>query len=290
MAGSDFLLEKRLRDLDPELHTLFTDAVCVLQQTLVGFKKLFPEYTDHSEFHSMNVINLCNLLIGEETINRMNAHEIYVLLMSCYLHDVGMAITAKNYEEFKDQLGAKAYFKKWPDRYVSDFVRDNHHEFSGLFVKKYAGMLEIPSRQHLFAVVQTCRGHRRTDLFDEQEYPAQLKITDQDTVRLPYLAAVIRLADEVDVVADRNPKLLYDIESLTDAHQIAHNRRLEAVPRLQILPDRFVLDVQTEDEVLFLAIEEMAEKIQRTLEYCRKVVEARTPFRISQKQVELNRI
>ena len=43
-------------------------------------------------------------------------------------------------------------------------------------------------------------------------------------------------------------------------------------------------------EISDFSIEEMAEKIQRTLEYCRKVVEARTPFRISQKQVELNRL
>jgi hypothetical protein len=102
--------------------------------------------------------------------------------------------------------------------------------------------------------------------------------------------ALRQLADEVDVVADRNPKLLYDIESLTDPYQNAHYRLLEAVPRMQIFPDRFVLDVETDDELLWLAIRELAGKMQRTLDYCRSVVEKRTPFEISQKKVDLNRI
>ena len=290
MSGSDYLLEKRLLKLDPELHRLFTDAVCVLQQTLMQFQRLFPEYTDHSELHSMNVLNFCNALIGEDNIDHLNAHEIYVLLLSCYLHDVGMAVSPKDYEEFKEELGADECFKSWPDRDMADFVRDQHHEFSGMFIRKYAQMLEIPSEEHLFAVVQTCRGHRRTDLFDENEYPAEYGITGQDIAHLPYLAAVIRLADEIDVAAYRSPKLLYDIESLTDAYQIFHNRMLAAVPQLEILPDGIILDVQTDDEQLVPAIEERVRKIQETIDYCRSVTETRTPFHISQEWVKLNRI
>ena len=59
---------------------------------------------------------------------------------------------------------------------------------------------------------------------------------------------------------------------------------------MQIFPDRFVLDVETDDELLWLAIRELAGKMQRTLDYCRSVVEKRTPFEISQKKVDLNRI
>lgn len=290
MTDSEFLLEKRLHILDPELHQRFTDAVCVLQETLMKFKRLFPEYTDHSAFHSMSVASFCNALIGDENISRMNAHEIYVLLMSCYLHDIGMAITQKDYDEFKEEAGEKEYFKRWPDRDISDFVRDDHHEFSGMFIKKYAQLLEIPSEEHLFAVIQTCRGHRRTDLFDENEYPACLEIPDGGYVRLPYLAALIRLADEIDVGAPRNPKLLYDIETLTDEYQIRHNRLLEAVPQIEVLPDRFVLYVHTEDEQLQQAVEERRKKMQSTLDYCRSVVEERTSFHISQERVEMNRI
>ena len=68
----DFAMERRLRELDPELHRRFTDAVFGLQHTLSNYKLLFPEYTDHTELHSLTVIDFCNRLIGDQIV-RMNA-------------------------------------------------------------------------------------------------------------------------------------------------------------------------------------------------------------------------
>ena len=87
----EFLLEKRLRELDPALHRGFTNTVFALQNMLGRFRLMFPEYTDHSQFHCINVLEFCNAIVGPEQIRRLNADEIYVLLMSCYLHDTGMA-------------------------------------------------------------------------------------------------------------------------------------------------------------------------------------------------------
>ena len=81
---SDFLLENRLRKLNPELHQRFADTVVSIRKTLFRFRKLFPEYTDHSGLHSMTVIDFCNRLIGPEQAERLNADSIYTLLMSCY--------------------------------------------------------------------------------------------------------------------------------------------------------------------------------------------------------------
>lgn len=55
--------------------------------------------TDHTALHSLEVIDFCNQLIGEN-IDEMNADEIYVFLMWAYLHDSGMGITMSDYEKF----------------------------------------------------------------------------------------------------------------------------------------------------------------------------------------------
>ena len=288
--NTEFLLEKRLRCLDPELHKRFKDTVFIAQHVLVNYKRIFPEFTDHSVFHSMNVIIFCNQLIVEEQIEKMNEYDVFVLLMSCYLHDTGMAITQGDYEKFRTALDEEEYFRSNPRGTIPDFIRDFHHEFSGMFIRKYARLLEIPSPELTHAIAQVSRGHRKTDLFDPEEYPGEFEIRDGKKVCLPYLSALIRLADEIDVVADRNPKLLYDIEALTDRYQIAHHRLLNAVPRMQILPDGFLLDVSTEDEILYLAVEALAGKMQSTLNLCREVVHQRTPFHISQKWVRIRRI
>ena len=75
--------------------------------------------------------------------------------------------------------------------------------YSDLFIRKYAELFEFPSKAHLEAVIQISRGHRKTDLQDECIYPIELPTPDGDTICLPYLAALIRLADEIDVTANR---------------------------------------------------------------------------------------
>lgn len=283
-------MEKRLKELDPGLHKRFTDTVFVMQHSLSKFKRLFPEYTDHSVFHTLDVIDFCNRLIGAEQMQKLNADELYVLLMGCYLHDSGMAIAEPDYEEFKDQLGVEAYFRRKPDAAVCDFVRDKHNEFSGLFIEKYADFLEIPTPEMVFAIKQVARGHRRTNLFYESEYPEALDMKDGLTVCTPYLACLIRLADELDVIADRNPKLLYDIETLTDEVEIVHNTILMSVPKLDILDEGFIVYTNTKDEEIYAAIEKAVDKMQDTLDLCRTVTEMRSDFRISQQWVQLNRI
>ena len=108
--ANSFALEFRLRELDPDLHTRFTDCVFVLQKILSNYKLLFPEYTDHSELHSLTVIQFCNTLIGEQ-LNRLNKNEIYVLLSGCYFHDTGMGITRKVFEAFSREIDFGDYFE-----------------------------------------------------------------------------------------------------------------------------------------------------------------------------------
>ena len=108
--GYDFALEMRLRELNPDLHKRFTDTVFALQFILSNYKLLFPEYTDHTELHSLNVIDFCNKIIGEDLV-KMNADEIYCLLVSCYFHDTGMGIGKKDYETFLKEIDVGDYFE-----------------------------------------------------------------------------------------------------------------------------------------------------------------------------------
>lgn len=284
--ANSFALEFRLRELDRDLHTRFTDCVFVLQKILSNYKLLFPEYTDHSELHSLTVIDSCNTLIGNG-ISRLNKHEIYVLLCACYFHDTGMGITKKDFEAFSRQIAFGDYFKTHPNPSPSEQIRDFHNEYSGLFIRKYAELFEFPSSAHLEAVIQISRGHRKTDLKDERVYPVELSTPDGSTICLPYLAALIRLADEIDVTADRSSKLLYDLEAITDEHQLFEHKRHRAVRDLIISEDAFTLIIDDSDPVVLAMIQRMKNKMQQTLDTCREAVNGRTPFEITQRRVVL---
>lgn len=286
---TDYLCESQLKKQNNDLHSRFQDSVLVMQNILKQYQRIFPYFTDHTELHSMEVIELCNKLIGEN-ISRLNADEMYILLMSCYLHDSGMGITDQNYQEFSKQIDFKGYFESHDREDIMAVVRDFHNEFSGRYISKYAQLFDIPSKEHEFAIVQVSRGHRKTDLYDEQEYPSDLRLPNGNKVCVVYLAALLRLADELDVTVSRNPSLLYDTSKLIYDIDIKEFGKHQAIKGMMIQKDKFVMQIDTCEKKTFRDIVEQREKMLNTLHYCRNVVHERTPFEISQTTIELNKL
>ena len=289
MDRYDFLLEGRLRELDKDLHSRFTDTVFAMERILSNYKLIFPDFTDHSELHSLNVIEFCNKLIGKQ-IDNLNADEIYAILMGCYFHDTGMGISERDYDEFTKQIDFKDYFETHDRNNRPDIIRAFHNEYSGLLIKKYAAFFDFPSKEHMLAVIQISRGHRKTDLEDEKEYPLNLKVPGGSTICLPYLAALVRLADEIDVTAQRNLQSTYDINKITKEIDLVEFMKHEAIRDLEVKEKEFILKVHTDDDKLFEKIKIVASKMQKTLDYCRQAVNGATPHIITQEKVVVERI
>ena len=289
MNKYDFSLERRLKELDENLHARFTSTVFALQQILSNYQLIFPNFTDHTELHSLNVIEFCNNLIGPQ-IDKLNADEIYCILMGCYFHDTGMGISHNDFDEFSKKIDFGDYFKSHAKDDYPEIVRNFHNEYSGLFIKKYARFFEFPSEQHLFAIIQISRGHRKTDLYDESQYPSALLTPNGNTICLPYLSALVRLADEIDVTAARNPGVIYDISKIAEEKNLIEFMKHEAVKGLDIREKEFVMKVDTDDSNLLEKLKILASKMQKTLAQCRDVVANKTKFVITQERVIVEKI
>ncbi len=285
-TSTDYAMEYRLKEINPELHTRFSNAVFAIQHILSNYKLIFPDYTDHSELHSLTIIDFCNRIIGAQ-IDRMNGDEIYALLMGCYFHDTGMGISKRDFEEFTPQIDFGDYFDTHSNTEISTIIRDFHNEYAGCFIRKYADFFEIPSDDHLTAIVQIARGHRKTLLSDEKTYPVAMPVPGGNTICLPYLAALIRLADEIDVAASRDPAGLYDLDSLLFTRSGFEHRKLQAVEDLTITDSVFIMHADTKDEEVIEGLRRLAEKMQKTLDDCRAAVNGRTPFVITQEHIRL---
>ena len=282
-----FGMEKRLRELDPALHRRFTDVLFAAWNMLFRYTRYFPEYNDHSGLHSMGVIEYCNLLAGEDQISSLNADEIYVLLMACCLHDAGMGISPEEFDEFSGSLDLEEYFRKEGSVPRDRIIRDFHQEFSALLIDRYASFLELPSPEHLFAVKQVVRGHRKTDLLDAGEFPSDFMVPGGSRICLPYLALLLRLADEIDVTSLRSTDLLYDAGSFENPEQVFYYKRTRACKKVEVREDAIILHVRTDDPLVAEGLEQMRQKIQETLDLCRDAAEKRTPFSLTQRRVEL---
>ena len=82
-------IERRLAQCGPELHRRYRDCVVISQRMLCRYENYFPDFTDHTVLHTLDILELCNQLIGDQ-IEKLTAQDLYVLLMGALFHDVGM--------------------------------------------------------------------------------------------------------------------------------------------------------------------------------------------------------
>ena len=279
----NYLLERKLREESKDLHRRAAESVFVLQTMLSNYLTRFPDFTEHAFLLSMNVLDYCNRIIGEEQIKKLNPEECYVLIMSCYLHDIGMGIGNRDFAEFSEKLDFGDYFDNHDRRNDAETVRAFHNEYSGLFIRKYSKIFDIPSEAMTRAIIQVSRGHRKTDLLDRSEFG---DIHDGDAIiRTAYLSAVMRLADEIDVASDRNPKLLFKDKTVTDEASIIEFGLHESILFVDVGDDAVTLHTKPITAEYRTKIEELADKITNTLIYCKTVAEQTSDLRIRQNRV-----
>ena len=210
--------------------------------------------------------------------------------MGCYFHDTGMGITLNDFNEFSKQINFGDYFETHDKDNYPEIIRNFHNEYSGLFIKKYQHFFEFPSKEHMFAIVQISRGHRKTNLSDEEQYPKALKLENGNSICLVYASALVRLADEIDITASRNSHAIYDLSKIEHEIDLIEFMKHEAVKDLKIEEKEFVMVVSTDDEAIYQGLEKVAAKMQKTLDNCRSVVNGNTPFEITQEKVVIKRI
>ena len=129
----DYGIERRLAGLSPELHGRYRDCVVISQRMLCRYENYFPDFTDHTVLHTLDILELCNQLICSQ-LEKLNAQELYVLLMGALFHDVGMGVSVPDFEQFRKALGVP---EPADDTARAWAVRDHHQELSGLYLGKY---------------------------------------------------------------------------------------------------------------------------------------------------------
>lgn len=283
MKDTEFLCEKRLAKLNPGYNKIVQNVTVVLFNALEKYKLFFPDYTDHTVLHSLHVMEFCNKIIGEYA-EQLNEDELFILIMAAYLHDCGMGISEANYRQLYDKVVSPEYRKTHPHDNTKETIRSFHHSFSKQMIYRYADLFDIPSKQHVEAIAIVSESHRKTDLFNESYIPAEFEMPNGNRVHLPYLASLIRLADELDIASDRNLEI--GDQGQPTIFKLMHH----AIRCMTITDDRFILDIDTDDPALFDDIVKETSKLKDTLNYCVSVVEKRTPFRITQTKIEFQRI
>ena len=265
-------LESKLECLNAGLLNRFQKAKEEVELLLSKYDSNFPTYTDHSIKHSLEVFNLTSELLTSEEINNLNADEIFILSMASILHDIGMCLPESElimlYNEKINQ--STKLIDKIDDE---NMIRDVHHQLSYWFIVKEYKQLQIPDEKYAEAIGLVARGHRKVALDNNDIYKPKFFVkSGREFVCLPYLASILRLADELDITNIRTPQLLTKYYMPNNEESIKEWRKHISTTQINFTEDKILFEVKCTDQNNLAALEDQFEKIQNQSNYCQKII------------------
>lgn len=227
----------------------------------------FPDYTDHTINHSKKVLEYSEHVLASE-IKKLTQDEVYILIMAGFLHDIGMNPTTDMKKKIKESEEFKSSNKSF-----EDYLRWIHHELSYEYITRHWKKLGIVNEVYAEAIALVGMGHRVVDLLDFDRYNPEFPVqSGSEYVCLPYLAAILRLSDELDITNDRTPELLFD-EYLPD-NKVSKREweKHKANYFVNFSKQTIKITSKCENKELYFALQKQYGKIEEILKYCLKVV------------------
>jgi hypothetical protein len=202
-------LEKQLDEmceLDPYKPGLISDLLEVRSKAFsIWQDQRLKWFTDHkAQTHSLNIISHLGKVLEhlQTTDQRLNVHELYVLLVACYLHDIGMQdfnILTKsgveNYTEEDFEYIRKNHPKRSKELIINRSLRWERGQFD-------IGLPDDPQYLRPIALVAQAHG---SDFFETTI--GELRTLPNRPGNLPFrgelLAALLMIGDELDLHEQR---------------------------------------------------------------------------------------
>lgn len=150
-------------------------------------RDLISHYTNHGPDHSERIIKLLGQLLTQKP-RILNDRERFILVAAVLLHDIGMQSPEKAGIEIKENYTIREL----------DTIRERHHISSAEMIEELltsdSGKIDFKIAPDYISFIATVAKHHR------QEDISKLKNSSLsgDKIKLPLLAALIRLGDELD--------------------------------------------------------------------------------------------
>jgi len=212
-------------------------------------KVLFPQFVPHDEENHLNrLFFFADKVLEQKRLQKMNSSELFLLAVSLYGHDWGMALsdfekqcilgiekpennnTTKeniwilpNEQEYisefayrnKLNLDAEGRFEKISEEQWCDYVRATHAFRSGFWVSKY---FENINKGVAEQGDKICAGHWLDfeQIQNINSYPKDATVLEEDT-NICALTVYLRLIDLFDISEYRTPYLIWKYVSPTNS-------------------------------------------------------------------------
>jgi hypothetical protein len=216
-----------------------------------------PEYTLHDPDHSAKIVEIMSDIIPEQVLLNLNIIEISLLILSAYLHDIGMTCDRKEKENiiknnvdynilFKSNVDKHQKFEQYKlegnhraatfieDQIFTEYLRRNHVKRSGLYIQETLScgefILSYNGIPFYKLLVKICDAHGEPvkKLYDLNIWPKQT-LVGKHIINVQYLSLILRLADILDLDSERTPSVIYEFVNPEDPISIIEWKKHKAI-------------------------------------------------------------
>ncbi len=203
-------------------------AIEFASKILPMITKVFQTYTLHGMTHSVHVAEYMYELIDDA--EKMSDLEIVMLIYAALFHDIGMVVSDREIEEIKIDkllLGKRKYskvFQKYNNENIAlqECVRPVHGKRSRNFLER----IDDENKELFLVSVGTattfqnelaliCQSHNEDFEWISKEIHSET-IKGEYSLNAQYIAVLLRIADYLDMDAQRAPLYLYKYLNPTD--------------------------------------------------------------------------
>jgi molecular chaperone HtpG len=234
---------------------------------LIGRNGFFDQYTRHDISHIDGMLEIVDWVIPDITKEYMSKADWLMLVLAIYFHDMGMLVTAEEYEnrdtdekfvQYKNKALAGEFGNEYRDS-VLDVKPDYEHFLYQEYVRYYHAERikrwitnmqydnapeECQSITNSITQILTgldskfrrdlgliCESHHLNDLDNFSKYStcARYGNSNDECVNLQYIAIILRTADIFHITCERTPSVQFCVINPTNAKSIIEWQKQMAV-------------------------------------------------------------
>ena len=301
-------LYQRLRDIYPDAIPLIDDAVYYSCQRAKLIVKIMPQFTLHDEDHLFQVLLLMEKLIPANVIERLHAPEIMLLILAAFFHDLGMAPSIGDIDEWtkiwEDALNGVAsspttefaiFLAGYPGKIktaaqlvkakaiskaeairaatITDFVRTTHAKRAKeVLATDWADRIKFGNIDLTGYLGRICESHYRpiNDLLDLDE---EFLCAPGCYACFRLVAVALRLADILDFDAKRSPEAIFMNAGITNRTSIVEWKKHRDINTWDISPQKIAYSATCKEPLIEAAVREFCAYINAELRDCAAIIE-----------------
>jgi hypothetical protein len=277
-------------------HTL-QGVMPTIQQVLAQAGTSPTDFTLHDAGHGFRVAERMVELIGPKLLPKLSGYELGMLLLSAYLHDIGMTPQrGKVRGHLEHLLGAESSlsedeiktFTAWLDQFdvmvplpgsevrraerlVMLFCRSQHNVWSAEWMREnLEGMGFGTYPGWVKDLIAVCGSHHYGYAeLSGGRFDPRLVGEPSAVVNLRYLAAVLRMADILEFSPQRTPDVIFEHRDVSEPSAIFWHKD-KHISR-DVASNRIVIHARPTSAAIHRAIEVTVEQIEEEARLCRRL-------------------